>query len=84
MPAGPQARENAGLPSRGAIYTSTARTAKKSWTQAGVDHGWPDVGEFPFSDCYAGSQERAVHIFAMEGKEPGQFQSAGAITGQRS
>jgi hypothetical protein len=39
------------------------------------------VGGFPFSDCYAGSQERAIHLFAGEGKQPGGFQSGIGVTG---
>jgi hypothetical protein len=37
--------------------------------------------KFPFSDCYAGSQERAIYLIAGEGKQPGGFQSGIGVTG---
>ncbi len=41
--------------------------------EAGANYGWPDVGEFPFDDCLAGDQVTAIHFFALEEMEPGEF-----------
>ncbi len=41
----------------------------------GANYGWPNVGEFPFAECGAGGQEQAIHYFAREGKQPGDFLS---------
>jgi glucose/arabinose dehydrogenase len=43
--------------------------------QAGKNYGWPDVGEFPFSSCDAGTQTQAIFRFAREGKQPADFLS---------
>jgi glucose/arabinose dehydrogenase len=45
----------------------------------GGNYGWPDVGEFPFSDCYAGRQVKPIHLFALEGMKAGEFLS-GVVT----
>jgi glucose/arabinose dehydrogenase len=49
--------------------------------RAGQDYGWPDVGEFPFSDCNAGPGVKAVHAFAREGKQPPEYLSLVEVTG---
>jgi glucose/arabinose dehydrogenase len=49
--------------------------------RAGQNYGWPDVGEFPFSDCSAGEGVEAIHYFAREGKEAGTYLSLVEVTG---
>jgi glucose/arabinose dehydrogenase len=44
--------------------------------QPGANYGWPDVGEFPFADCLAGDQTPAIHFFAKDEMQPGDFESA--------
>ena len=41
----------------------------------GQNYGWPDVGEFPFSDCQFGDQVKPIHSFARTGMKPGDFLS---------
>lgn len=70
-------------PETGDLYTTdgTDSCEELDIVRAGADYGWPDVGEFPFSDCYAGAQERAIYLIAGEGKQPGGFQSGIGVTG---
>jgi glucose/arabinose dehydrogenase len=49
--------------------------------RASADYGWPDVGEFPFPDCNAGTGVDAVYFFAREGKQPGEYLSLVEVTG---
>jgi len=49
--------------------------------RAGQDYGWPDVGGFPFSDCEFGDQVRAIHFFARQGKQRGEFISFVEVAG---
>ncbi len=49
--------------------------------EAGSNYGWPDVGEFPFADCLAGDQVAAIHFFALEEMEPGEFLSFVEVSG---
>ena len=49
--------------------------------QAAGNYGWPDVGPFPFSDCYFGDQVKAIHLFTRPDKTPGQFQSFVRVSG---
>ncbi len=48
--------------------------------EAGLNYGWPDVGEFPFADCLA-SEVAAIHFFALEEMEPGEFLSFVEVSG---
>jgi glucose/arabinose dehydrogenase len=70
-------------PASGEMYTtdSTDSCEELDLVRPGANYGWPDVGDFPFSDCYAGTQERAIYLIAGEGKQPGQFLSATGISG---
>ncbi len=43
--------------------------------KADANYGWPNVGPFPFAECGAGGQQRAIHYFAREGMQPGDFLS---------
>ncbi len=49
--------------------------------EAGANYGWPDVGEFPYPDCQAGVGTKAIHLFAKEGMEPGDFISLVVVSG---
>ncbi len=49
--------------------------------EAGSNYGWPDVGEFPFADCLAGDQVTAIHFFALEEMEPGEFLAFVEVSG---
>jgi glucose/arabinose dehydrogenase len=42
---------------------------------AGGNYGWPNVGEFPFADCSAGTGEQPIFNLAREGRAPGDFLS---------
>ncbi len=43
--------------------------------EPGANYGWPNVGEFPYPDCGTGDQKKAIHYFAREGRQPGDFLS---------
>jgi glucose/arabinose dehydrogenase len=47
----------------------------------GEDYGWPEVGEFPFSDCSAGDQVDAIHHFSRENTAAGDFLSFVEVAG---
>src|SRR6266542_2031999 len=49
--------------------------------EAGKDYGWAAVGEFPWSDCQAGSQVPAIHLLSKEGARPQDFLSPVVVTG---
>ena len=70
-------------PETGQAYGTggTASCEELNLIEAGGNYGWPDVGPFPFSDCFAGEQIPAIHFFSREGFEPGDFTSATDTTG---
>ncbi len=41
----------------------------------GQNYGWPDAGEFPFSNCQFGDYVKPIHSFARAGMKPGDFLS---------
>ena len=49
--------------------------------RGGQNYGWPEVGGFPFAECGAGDQVQAIHYFAREGMQPGEYLSLVEITG---
>ncbi len=49
--------------------------------RGGLDYGWPNVGEFPYSQCGIGDQVAPIYYFAREGKQPGDYLSLVEITG---
>ena len=49
--------------------------------EEGGNHGWPEVGEWPYNDCLAAMKVLGIHHFAAEGMEPGDFQSTVTVTG---
>jgi glucose/arabinose dehydrogenase len=71
-------------PETGEIYGSDntpVSCEELNLIEAGSNYGWPDVGEFPFTDCRAGDQVQAIHFFAKEEMEPGAFLSFVVISG---
>lgn len=49
--------------------------------EAGKNYGWPNVGEFPFSDCGAGTDVTGIYFLARPDKKPGEFQSQVNVSG---
>jgi glucose/arabinose dehydrogenase len=49
--------------------------------RGGENYGWPAVGEFPYAQCGIGEQVVAIHFFAREGKQPGDFVSLVEVAG---
>lgn len=49
--------------------------------EPGANYGWPDVGEFPYTDCQAGKGTKAIHLFTKEGMQPGDFLSFIVVSG---
>jgi glucose/arabinose dehydrogenase len=47
----------------------------------GENYGWPDMGTFPFADCEIGPGEQAIHRFAKQGMQPGDFVSFTEVSG---
>ncbi len=71
-------------PQTGAIYgtDNTPDTCEElNIIKPGGNYGWPDVGEFPYANCDAGSQVRAIYHFAREGTQPGDFLSFVEVSG---
>ena len=71
-------------PENGAIYgtdNTTGTCEELNIITAGDNYGWPDVGEFPFSDCSAGDQVDAIHLFSRERTEPTQYLSFVEVSG---
>ena len=71
-------------PGAGQVYGSdntTVSCEELNLIQAGANYGWPDVGEFPYSDCQAGEGSKAIHLFAQEGMQPGDFLSMPVVSG---
>jgi glucose/arabinose dehydrogenase len=71
-------------PETGQVYGSDNTTvsceALNLITAAG-NYGWPDVGEFPYSDCQAGEGTKGIHLFAREEMEPSDFLSFVVVSG---
>jgi len=67
----------------GQVYgtDNTASCEELNLIKAGENYGWPDVGTFPFSDCAAGEQVKAIYFFAREGMKPGDFLSVVTVSG---
>jgi glucose/arabinose dehydrogenase len=70
-------------PDTGELYASDANDSCEEIdiVRAGGNYGWPDVGEFPFSDCTFGDQVDPIALLAKEGGQPGQFQSVIGVSG---
>jgi glucose/arabinose dehydrogenase len=70
-------------PETGGLYATdgTDSCEELDIVVAGANYGWPDVGEFPYGDCYFGDQVDPIFLFAKEGTTPGQFQSNPIVSG---
>ncbi len=71
-------------PETGAIYATdntTVTCEELNIIEAGANYGWSNMGEFPYSDCEFGTNEKAIHYFAREDKGPGDFISFVEVSG---
>ena len=71
-------------PETGAIYgtdNTTVSCEELNLIERGANYGWPEVGEFPYSDCEAGTGTKAIHFFVKEGMQPGDFLSMVVVSG---
>ncbi len=71
-------------PTNEAIYgtdNTTVSCEELNVINAGANYGWPNVGQFPYSDCSAGTGVQAIYHFAREGTQPGDFLSFVEVSG---
>lgn len=71
-------------PETGAIYgtdNTTVSCEELNLIEPGANHGWPEVGEFPYSDCEAGTGTKAIYFLSQEGMLPGDFLSFVVVSG---
>jgi glucose/arabinose dehydrogenase len=71
-------------PQNGAIYgtdNTPVSCEELNVIIAGGDYGWPNVGEFPFSDCSFGDQIDAIYHFSRENTDPTAFLSFVEVSG---
>jgi len=71
-------------PERDELYAadSTGLTCEGLYAiEAGGNYAWPEVGDFPFGDCAAGRTASPIGYVTKEGRNPGDFDSTGGVTG---
>jgi glucose/arabinose dehydrogenase len=71
-------------PQTGAIYgtdNTPVSCEELNIITEGGDYGWPDVGDFPFSDCSAGDQVDAIYHFSRENTAAADFLSFVEVSG---
>ena len=70
-------------PESGQLYGTDGTTSceELDLITAGGNYGWPEVGDFPWPDCFAGEQIDAIHLFSIESKKPGDFLSTVSVSG---
>jgi glucose/arabinose dehydrogenase len=71
-------------PQTGDIYGSdnTGVTCEElNLVEGGANYGWPKAGEWPYNNCLAAGKTPAIHLFAKEGMEPGDFLSVVSVRG---
>jgi glucose/arabinose dehydrogenase len=49
--------------------------------EPGGDYGFPDIGQFPYSDCQFGNHIHGFHFFAKKGMRPEDFLSNTYVSG---
>ena len=70
--------------SDGEIYSAdntTVSCEEINIIKAGQFYGWPQMGEFPFSDCAAAPEEQPIYNLAREGHSPADFLSFVEVSG---
>jgi glucose/arabinose dehydrogenase len=70
-------------PESGQLYGTDGTTSCEELNviTAGGNYGWPEVGDFPWPDCFAGEQIEGIHFFSIEDKLPGEFLSTVSVSG---
>ena len=72
-------------PETGQIYGSDntpGSCEELNLIEAGANYGWPDVGEFPWSDCSVGEQIPAIYFFAKDDMAPEDYLSTVVASGK--
>ena len=68
----------------GTLYgtdNTTVSCEELNTIEAGLDYGWPKMGEFPFSDCAAAPGEQPIYNMARDDQVPGDFLSLVEVSG---
>ena len=71
-------------PETGKMYgsDSTGPTCEElNVVEIGGNYGWPIAGEWPYTDCLFSMETPAIHFFALEGMQPGDFTSTVGVRG---
>jgi len=68
----------------GSVYgtdNTTVSCEELNVIDEGSYYGWPQMGEFPFDNCFAAPGNQAIHHFSREGFEPNAFISFVEVSG---